>query len=818
MRRLATGGTSDLLLAKAEGPLGFERTVVLKILLSEMLFDGKETHDELSRMFAREAYAYARLGHPAIVRLFDFFSLPVSRTVGSELPGPPSTLRPPRSVDESQLVMVLEYVDGPSLSRLRSLLKAIGREMDDHAAIWIASRFFAGLAAAHAATDESGAIAPVVHRDVNPSNVLVPWDGEVKLADFGVAKVMGQSGESVAGMIKGTYGYMAPEQVTGTKVGPAADVYAGAIILWELLTKRRAFSRGARSELEALRAMMEPELPSIDELRPDVDSTVRDALNRALRPKAADRTITAEEMVAVLHRAVPPVEGRDRLVALLGLVKNDSRVSTAPVSSSDPSMHARAARSDNIATAVAPPLPTPTPSSRRVVKRTTAPYGNPASRPALPAASPPSMPSARTTSRGGMGAVHRGSESTLASAGAVEPPREAPGRTQILPSSPPPALEPPPRRPSASHRLAQALPETVRNPGERITTATPVVAPDIRDSIHDLLDGPIAPNETGRFKRTEILGQIPGSPEPMQPRPAPPVEHALSVFPKTPKAFDSSASLDFGGMRGSQPDLAPRFNETMAMDERPVPPPPPLASATGTGPMPRYTPPGVTPVAPPVAATPSQSLLPAATSPSQPLLPVPPSTPSHRPAYVSQPPMGAPFASAPPSAAPPAKRSSNVLALAAAAVVALVTVTSGAVLYVRSRTPPPPISFETRADAPPVPTTAATPVVTATATAVTSAVPAPTPSPTVTAPEPVASAAPTEPAPIDPAASATEGTMKTTGALPGRRIFVDTAVVGQTPETVTVKCGEHVVRLGSSGKNQMVTVPCGGEITVADHY
>ena len=102
VRRLATGGTSDVLLAKAEGPLGFERTVVLKILLSEFRSD-----DELARMFAREAYAYARLGHPAIVRLFDFFSLPTSRTVGSELPGPPSTRRPPRSADEAQLVMVL---------------------------------------------------------------------------------------------------------------------------------------------------------------------------------------------------------------------------------------------------------------------------------------------------------------------------------------------------------------------------------------------------------------------------------------------------------------------------------------------------------------------------------------------------------------------------------------------------------------------------------------------------------------------------------------------------------------------------------------
>src|SRR5512144_1846107 len=94
IRRLATGGTSDVLLARAEGPHGFERTVVLKRLLSQYKND-----DEFAKMFAREAAAYAKLSHPAIVQLYDFFAL------------------------DGQLVMVLEYVDGPPLSRLRGMLK-----------------------------------------------------------------------------------------------------------------------------------------------------------------------------------------------------------------------------------------------------------------------------------------------------------------------------------------------------------------------------------------------------------------------------------------------------------------------------------------------------------------------------------------------------------------------------------------------------------------------------------------------------------------------------------------------------------------------
>ncbi|CAN5919570.1 hypothetical protein BH11MYX4_BH11MYX4_59090 [soil metagenome] len=186
VRRIATGGTSDVLLAKAEGPHGFEREVVLKVLLSK-----HERDAELKAMFAREAAAYARLSHPSIVRLYDFFA------------------------NGEQLVMVLEYVDGPPLSRLRGMLKTIARPFDDLTAIHVSACIFEALAAAHAATDEAGESAPVIHRDVNPSNVLVSWDAQVKLADFGIAKITGVNHQSTAGLIKGTYGYMAPEQVKG---------------------------------------------------------------------------------------------------------------------------------------------------------------------------------------------------------------------------------------------------------------------------------------------------------------------------------------------------------------------------------------------------------------------------------------------------------------------------------------------------------------------------------------------------------------------------------------------------------------------------
>ncbi len=282
VRRLATGGTSDVLLARAEGPHGFERTVVLKLLLAQYRDD-----PSFERMFAREAGAYARLSHPAIVKLYDFFSA------------------------EGTLVIVLEYIDGLPLNRARALLRQSGVELDDRSSLFLASRIFAALAAAHAARDpETGEFAPVIHRDVNPSNVLVPWDGHAKIADFGIAKVSGVQGDTRAGYIKGTYGYMAPEQVRGETVTHRADVYAAALVLWELLTKRKAIQRGALPEMEVLRAMADPQLPSLDMLRPDLPAPLRSALKRALEPAADRRAIFADELVAVLRSSADLELGR----------------------------------------------------------------------------------------------------------------------------------------------------------------------------------------------------------------------------------------------------------------------------------------------------------------------------------------------------------------------------------------------------------------------------------------------------------------------------------------------------------------------------
>ena len=301
-RRLGIGATSEVLLAVSHGPYGFERTVVIKRLLARC-----EVDPALHRMLASEAVAYARLTHPAIVRLYDFFA------------------------PDGKVALVLEYVDGPSLARLGVLLKSKREALGDPAALYIASRVFAALAAAHAARDpHSGEFAPVVHRDVSPGNILIPWDGFVKLGDFGMAKVSGVSGDSRAGTLKGTYGYMAPEQVVGERVSPRTDVYAGCLLLRELLLSRPAFAQGKMAELEYLKSMADPQLTPLEKIRGGLSRNLTDAMRRGLARDPEERTLTAAEMVRVLRNETDMDRAHAALVMKLARVRPPEERATTP--------------------------------------------------------------------------------------------------------------------------------------------------------------------------------------------------------------------------------------------------------------------------------------------------------------------------------------------------------------------------------------------------------------------------------------------------------------------------------------------------------
>jgi eukaryotic-like serine/threonine-protein kinase len=289
---LGMSAANEVLLATTRGPHGFVRPVVVKRVRDP------DPHDPAaSNALVREALAYSRLNHPAVVQLYEVIE------------------------DDDRLALILEYVPGAALSRLRMLLARRGEVLEDACTLHIMTTVFAALAAAHEARDPwTGEFVPVVHRDVNPNNVLVSWDGIVKLTDFGIARVTGVASDTRVGLLKGTYGYMAPEQVLGEAITPRTDVYSACLMLRELLLGRPAFTRRGRHELELMQEMAEPRLEPVEQLRGGVPPMIAGALRMGLEPNPDARTITAAEMRDVLGAYVRH-EGRERLATLLGLMR-----------------------------------------------------------------------------------------------------------------------------------------------------------------------------------------------------------------------------------------------------------------------------------------------------------------------------------------------------------------------------------------------------------------------------------------------------------------------------------------------------------------
>lgn len=210
VRRLAVGGMAEVYLARARGPHGFARQVVLKRIRPELARTG-----QFRRMFADEARVAAHLQHVNIAHVLD---------VGDE---------------DGEPYLVMEYVEGHDVHAL--LKDAGGRGLPIHVAAAIGLGVAAGLDHAHRRRDAEGRPLGIVHRDVSPSNVMVAFDGNVKLLDFGVAKAQGAREVTRAGTVKGKVEYMSPEQALGLPVDQRSDLFSLGTLLHELLIGSRPF-------------------------------------------------------------------------------------------------------------------------------------------------------------------------------------------------------------------------------------------------------------------------------------------------------------------------------------------------------------------------------------------------------------------------------------------------------------------------------------------------------------------------------------------------------------------------------------------------
>ena len=265
---LAVGGMAELFVAVQKGLEGFVKVVVLKRVLPHLT-----TNDQFTRMFVDEARLAARLEHPNIVRTHEF----------GEVSG--------------QYFTAMEYLPGEDLHKILNALAASKQQMPANMAAWIVGQVCNGLHFAHQLTDTGGRPLSLVHRDVKPANVVVTYRGQVKLVDFGVAKIRSQA-DTRSGTIKGKVAYMSPEQLLSRGVDQRSDVFSIGVVLWELLAGRPLFTRD--SEPATLYAIMNDPIPPPSRYRPDVPKQLDAIVERALARTPVDRYDTADEMASAL--------------------------------------------------------------------------------------------------------------------------------------------------------------------------------------------------------------------------------------------------------------------------------------------------------------------------------------------------------------------------------------------------------------------------------------------------------------------------------------------------------------------------------------
>jgi serine/threonine-protein kinase len=246
--------------------------VVLKTLKSHLA-----NEPELRDMFSAEAKLSTRLDHPNVVRVREVFQY------------------------GNAPVIAMEYLEGRPLSEI---IQRAGQPMPLELHLWIIAEALRGLHYSHELVDESGKALGVVHRDMTPHNVFSTYQGQVKLLDFGIAKVNASSVETETGVIKGKVRYMAPEQITGEAIDRRTDIYASGVMLWEAASGTKLW-RGV-SDTALMSRVLSAEIPKPSSVRPCADALER-VVMKALSLNPADRQASAEELLSELVRAVPGI-------------------------------------------------------------------------------------------------------------------------------------------------------------------------------------------------------------------------------------------------------------------------------------------------------------------------------------------------------------------------------------------------------------------------------------------------------------------------------------------------------------------------------
>jgi len=282
--KIDLGGMAEIFRARQIGPHGFEKVVAIKVILPHLSMD-----KEFVTMFSSEARVTAQLQHPNIVQIYDF------------------------ACDDETYYIAMEYIHGLNLNDLLMIHKDSKRILPLNHVIYIVKHLCSALEYAHELTDFRGNPLEIVHRDINPKNIMISFGGEIKLMDFGIALAATRCFQTTAdGMIRGKIAYLSPEQVRSTALDKRSDIFSLGIVFYELVTKKRPFD--SDNEFGILHKIEKgnPDPPSTH--IPDFPVKINDIIMKCLAPDRNERYQKANEIRLELENFEKESNNRSRQI------------------------------------------------------------------------------------------------------------------------------------------------------------------------------------------------------------------------------------------------------------------------------------------------------------------------------------------------------------------------------------------------------------------------------------------------------------------------------------------------------------------------
>jgi serine/threonine-protein kinase len=331
LERIAVGGMAEVFLAMQAGVEGFEKWLAIKRIRPHL-----SNEEAFIKMFLNEAKLAAQLQHPNIVQIYDL-----------------------GHVQDSYFI-AMEYISGRDMSRVIPKAEKMGIPFPLEYALAIAASVLDGLAYAHPRADAYGVPLNIVHRDVTPENIMVGWNGNVKILDFGIAKAATQSDQTRAGEIKGKLSYMSPEQAMGKSLDARSDLFALGIVLYEWVTGYRLFT--GENEMAILKSIIDGKIYPPSYFREDVPERIEEILMRALMKNRDERYQSARDMQLDILQWFTEVGFTPTSLHLANFLK---QIFGDEIAAEQKALASAAASARRAANSTPPPAPALTPGSGR---------------------------------------------------------------------------------------------------------------------------------------------------------------------------------------------------------------------------------------------------------------------------------------------------------------------------------------------------------------------------------------------------------------------------------------------------------------------